>query len=87
MVKQPDSARPFVEAVVVQLQSTVSRTADSELDLESPHLAERLAMDTLLLSVFFQNIDLLYAHDYPGADAVALAVMTAIERLESPSDT
>ena len=86
MVDRPDSARPFVETVVVQLQSTSSPVAESELDLESPHLAERLATDTLLLSVFFQNIDLLYAHDYPGADTIALAIMTAIERLES-SDT
>ena len=70
----------------MQLQSTSSRIAGSELDLESPHLAERIATDTLLLSVFFQNLDLLYAHDYPGADAVALAIMTAIERLESSSD-
>ena len=59
---------------------------ESELDLKAPDLTERLARDPVLLSVFFQNIDLLYAHDHPGAEAVSLAVMTAIERLEPPPD-
>ena len=43
-----------------------------------------LAEDPVLLAVFFQNVDLLYAHGYPGADAVSLAVMEAIGLLEGP---
>lgn len=43
--------------------------------------AAALAADPVLLSLFFQNADLLYGHGYPAADAVSLAVMDALGRL------
>ncbi|HEX2091297.1 MAG TPA: hypothetical protein VHG28_02800 [Longimicrobiaceae bacterium] len=44
--------------------------------------AERLAADPVLLSVLFQNVDLLYEHACPGADAISLTILGALERLE-----
>ena len=44
--------------------------------------AERMIENPVLLSVVFQNIDLLYEYGYPGADALSVAVMTALGRLE-----
>lgn len=46
--------------------------------------AAALAEDPVLLAVLFQNVDLLYAHGYPGADTVSLAVMEAVGLLEGP---
>ena len=43
--------------------------------------AARLAGDAPLLAAAFQNVDLLYAHRCPRADAVSLLVMGAVERL------
>ncbi len=45
--------------------------------------AERLAADPVLLAVFFQNSDLLYAHGHPGAAAVGAAVLDALGLLEA----
>lgn len=39
-----------------------------------------LVDDPLLLSAIFQNIDLLYAHDYPHADAVSMLTLDAVHR-------
>lgn len=39
-----------------------------------------LLAEPLLLSTVFQNVDLLYAHDYPHADAVGLATVDAVHR-------
>jgi hypothetical protein len=39
-----------------------------------------LVEDPVLLSAVFQNIDLLYAHEYPYADAVSLLTLDAVHR-------
>ena len=39
-----------------------------------------LVQDTVLLSAVFQNIDLLYAHDYPHADQVSMLTLDAVHR-------
>lgn len=44
--------------------------------------AALLAEEPVLLSVFFQNVDLLYEAAYPGRDAVSVAVMHALALLE-----
>lgn len=53
------------------------------------HAAERgaeeeavslLENEPLLISSIFQNADLLYQHEYPAADAVSMATLTAIHR-------
>lgn len=42
--------------------------------------ASLLVQDTVLLSAVFQNIDLLYAHDYPHADEVSVVTLDAVHR-------
>ena len=49
---------------------------------KSTRAAERMIKNPVLLSVVFQNIDLLYEYGYPGADALSVAVMTALGRLD-----
>lgn len=39
-----------------------------------------LLQDALLLSVVFQNVDLLYAHDYPHADRLSMLILDAVHR-------
>lgn len=39
-----------------------------------------LLQDTVLLSAVFQNIDLLYEHDYPFADQVSMLTLDAVHR-------
>lgn len=39
-----------------------------------------LTEDPLLLSAIFQNIDLLYAHDYAFADALSMMTLDAVHR-------
>lgn len=46
--------------------------------------AERLARDAPLLAAVFQNVDLLYREEYPGAEAVSAAVMGALHILYEP---
>lgn len=48
-----------------------------EQGVTEPALAT-LVEDPLLLSSFFQNVDLLYAHAYPHADAVSMLTLEAI---------
>ena len=36
--------------------------------------------DPVLLAAIFQNIDLLYAHDYPWADAISVMTLEAVHR-------
>jgi hypothetical protein len=45
--------------------------------------AARLAADPVLLSILFQNIDLLYDEGHPAADRVARRVMEAIHVMEA----
>jgi hypothetical protein len=44
--------------------------------------APRLDADPVLLSILFQNIDLLYDEGHPAADRVARRVMQAIHEME-----
>ena len=39
-----------------------------------------LTDDLLLLSAVFQNIDLLYTHDYPYSDAMSMLTLEAVHR-------
>ena len=45
------------------------------------HLARCFAEDPVMLSVFFQNFDLLYEHQHPGADIIGSAILDALEEL------
>lgn len=44
--------------------------------------AERLAAEPVVLSSFFQNVDLLYDHRSPLADAVSGLILEAVHRLD-----
>lgn len=46
--------------------------------------AREMLSDLPLLAAAFQNVDILHASGYPGADAVSLAIMAAIAELEPP---
>lgn len=46
--------------------------------------ATRLAHDPAMLAAFFQNVDLLFIHDVPGAEQVAALIMEATARLDAP---
>lgn len=70
-------------SAVLRLLNLVSQGAASGAG--QGEAAELLAADPLLLSVVFQNADLLFAHAWPPADALALAVMEALARLHDPS--
>lgn len=92
------AALPFAAAVTLQLARTpglaasaaeereVARRVAALLDAPAgPGTAASLAADPPLLAAVFQNADLLFAHHFPGADAVSLLVMEALALLE-PSD-
>lgn len=42
--------------------------------------------DPLLLSSIFQNIDLLYTHDYPYADELSMLTLDAVHRATQAED-
>jgi hypothetical protein len=93
-----ESALTFLAAVVAQAalplglrvpepelagrESRVASLALAVLDPADAAAAERLRGEPVLLAAFFQNIDLLYRHGYPRADAVAMLVMRALEGFE-----
>lgn len=68
----PDEPRLLIESLLDGARSDTGRAA----------VAARLAGDPPLLAIFFQNVDLLYEHGDPDADAVSLAVMEALGALE-----
>lgn len=88
------AALPFAEAVALQLAHPpgVAGAAEAEraavervigaLERTDEQAARWLASDPELLAALFQNVDLLYAHGYPGADSVSLLVMRALEETE-----
>lgn len=78
----PGAAPTSRSQIAEEVTDLLRLAQDSVPDTESRHLAARLAEDPTLLSIFFQNIDLLYEHAYPGADALSRAIMGAIELLE-----
>lgn len=91
----PHSVLPFVDAASRQLDAGAPPAAEPEWrervldviraadgDPSGVRAAELLAAEPALLSVFFQNVDLLYERAYPGADIVSLAVMEAVWLLE-----
>jgi hypothetical protein len=77
------SAAPPSEEVEGRAVAEVIRflrdAGDPAADPAHPDAARRLRGQALLLSAFFANIDLLYQHRYPDADAVAALVMRAME--------
>ena len=56
-------------------ETGVGAEADAAID----DVARRLLAEPAMLAAFFQNLDLLYEHGAPGADAVALVLMRAME--------
>lgn len=64
-------------------QAVGSLVLDLVLRPRAPDAPARLAAAPPLLAAFFQNVDLLYEHHDPGADAVSGLVMHALEILES----
>lgn len=92
----PHGARPFIAAVVRQLVrstpidgraaqrrvSDVLQIAGKPAGGGATAAEERLAADPLLLSIFFQNIDLLYKGEYRYADEVSGAILQAIAILD-----
>lgn len=74
-----DEERRVAERVVAVLR-LARRSPSAEAGPE--HAGELLVRDVVLLAAFFQNVDLLYEHGDPRADAVSLAVMHALSLLE-----
>jgi len=76
-----------VVAQVMRLGGDEERAADIVACLLSPgddvRLDPNIRSDAVLLSVLFQNIDLLYAEGHPAADQVTRRVMEAIEEMET----
>lgn len=90
-------ALPFLEAVAGQVAhrhgepegdpreaelAAGVRALELLLAPEEEDAAGRLVSEPPMLAAFFQNVDLLYEHRDPHADAVAGLVMRALERAE-----
>ena len=89
------AALPFAEAVLAQLVGPAGALAGAPpaaRDALAVHLADvilssadaaagapRLLAEPPLAAAFFQNLDLLYTHESPHADAVSLLVMRTLE--------
>jgi len=54
---------------------------------EPAAVAEELVADPLLLASIFQNIDLLYDHGYPHANALSMLTLEAIHEAVEREDT
>ena len=71
------SAPPAVrDALALHLLDLVLGSAAGAAD---DLLALRLLAEPPLAAAFFQNLDLLYAHDSPHADAMSAVLMRALE--------
>ncbi len=91
-LEEQRAALPFLEAAVRQLAhqpeareqlAGLLHLAQEQSSTGGPQrAAEQMVRNPVLLSVVFQNIDLLYEHGYPGADALSTVVMSALEHLE-----
>ena len=71
----PDGLRNEIHALLDAVQQQAAGPGREEI-------AQRLVDQPVILSVFFQNVDLLYEHEYPGADALSLVIMNALEILD-----
>lgn len=78
----PLSEREAREQVTELLRLAREPSSTGEPQGGALRAAEQMVRNPVLLSVVFQNIDLLYEHGYPGADALSVAVMTAVGELE-----
>jgi hypothetical protein len=71
----------------MRLGEDAERAADIVACLLSPggdaRLDPNIRSDLVLLSVLFQNVDLLYAESHPAADRVARRIMEAIHEMEA----
>lgn len=74
-------AEPDASADAVAAEAAATRALALLQEPGTDEAVERLLADAPLLAAFFQNLDLLYAHAAPPADAVAALVMRALERL------
>jgi hypothetical protein len=72
----------WLEAVVEPVLA-VLRAAEAD---ESERAEQRLVADLPLLSAVFQNIDLLYEHAAPVADAVSRATLQALHEASAADD-
>ena len=91
---EPSTATAFLNAVQRQLgaaggEQPPTGEVESLLlgaqhlsDVERATVAQQLVDQPVLLSVLFQNVDLLYEHGHPGADALSLVIMKALEILD-----
>lgn len=74
-IEEPGAgAQQQVEWLTERLTSILIRLEQGE----SATISEELVLDPLLLASIFQNIDLLYEHGYPHADALSMLTLEAI---------
>ncbi|HVE79934.1 MAG TPA: hypothetical protein VNA89_13800 [Gemmatimonadaceae bacterium] len=72
-----EPADPALEAeVAARARALLAAAAGG--GAEGTAAAQGLAEDHAFLASVFQNADLLYAHDYAGADRVSLVIMEAL---------
>ncbi len=71
--RAPEREREAARAALHVLRAATAPEEGGGVDAA----AALLASDPPLLSVFFGNVDLLFAAGYPGADAVGVAVVQA----------
>ncbi len=74
-IEEPGAgAQQQVEWLTDRLTSILIRLEQGE----PATISEELVLDPLLLASIFQNIDLLYEHGYPHADALSMLTLEAI---------
>ena len=70
----PGALRDASEPERVALRERVAEVVDLAGE-DDDRLAAELPLDPPLASSLFQNVDLLYLHDHPNADAVSLLLL------------
>lgn len=75
-----DAAGAGAQQEVDALTDRLARVLEACEQSDPAPVLSTLVEDPLLLSAVFQNIDLLYAHDYPFADAMSMLTLDAVHR-------
>lgn len=75
-----ESAGAGAQQQVDSLTDRLARVLEACEQGDTEPVLSTLVEDPLLLSAVFQNIDLLYAHDYPFADAMSMLTLDAVHR-------
>lgn len=74
-IEEPGAgAQQQVEWLTDRLTSILIRLEQGE----PASISKELVLDPLLLASIFQNIDLLYEHRYPHADALSMVTLEAV---------